>query len=205
MATVRRRIGTHAGAPGFEAMRERLSGLLAGAERTDDADARIEAFCDAFPRDRAHRWVRDLAAEVLHNVDPERYPLMCRWVWDARTDMGALREIWHAEDVDRVTIGVPSRYETFLVLREELSQFLAGQGVYRDVMFFVDLLCAQVYASYIHEQGGTYLRADFANAEEPMMHVRYLLGLDAVARDGRGRVKSTDGDASIVDDTPRLA
>ena len=200
MATVRRRIGPHAGAQGFEPMRERLAALLDGAERTEGADARIEAFCAGFPDDRAHRWVRDLATEVLHNVDPERYPLMCRWVWDARTDMGVVREIWHAEDVDHLTIGVPSGYETFLVLREELAGFLAGQGVYRDVIFFVDLLAAQVYASYIHEQGGTYLRADFANAEEPMMHVRRLLGLDGIARDGRTRVKSADGDASIVDD-----
>ena len=48
----------------------------------------------------------------------------------------------------------------------------------------VDLLAAQVYAGYIHEQGGTYLRADFANAEEPMMHLRRLLGLDGITADG---------------------
>jgi hypothetical protein len=204
MATVRRRIGAHAGSQEFEKMRGRLAALLDGAERTADADARVQAFCEGFPDDRAHRWVRDLAAEVLHNVDPERYPLMCRWVWDASTNMGVVREIWHAEDVDRLTIEVPARYETFVVLREELAQFLAGHGVYRDVIFFVDLLAAQVYAGYISEQGGSYLRADFANAEEPMMHIRRLLGLDGVTRDGRLRVKATDGTAIVVDETKRL-
>jgi len=102
--------------------------------------------------------------------------------------------------VDRITIAVPSRYGTYVVLREEIAQFLAANGVYRDVLFFIDLLLAQVYAGYIHEQGGSYLRADFANAEEPMMHIRRLLGLDAMAGDGRLRVKAADGTAVMVDD-----
>ena len=204
MATVRRRIGPYVEPQAFERMRERLAALLDGAERTTTADGRLDAFCEGFPDDRGHRWVRDLAAEVLHNVDPERYPLMSRWLWDAQTNTGVLREIWHSEDIDRLTIEVPARYETFVVLREELAQFLAGHGVYRDVIFFVDLLAAQVYAGYINEQGGSYLRADFANAEEPMMHVRRLLGLDGVTRDGRMRVKATDGTAIVVDETKRL-
>ncbi len=188
----------------FERTRALLSALLDGADSTGTADARLDAFCAAFPDDRGHRWVRDLAAEVLHHVDPERYPLMTRWVWDARTNTGVLREIWHGEDVDNTRIGVADRYETFVVLREELAQFLAGQGLYRDVMHYIDLLCAQVYASYIHEQGGSYLRADFSNAEEPMMHIRRLLGLDGVAENGRTRLKAADGTAVVVDDLPRL-
>ena len=85
----------------------------------------MAAFCGAFPEDRAHRWVHDLAGELLHNVDPERYPLMCRWVWDAKANTGVIREIWHAENVDQVTIDVPARYGTYLMLREELAQYLA--------------------------------------------------------------------------------
>lgn len=204
MSTVRRRVGPYVEPMAFEPLRERVAALLEGSPATDGADARIEAFCAGFPGDTAHRWVRDLAAEVLHQVDPERYPLMTRWVWDYRTNTGALREIWHAQDVDRLTLEVPSRYETYLVLREELAQFLASHGVYRDVIFYIDLLLAQVYAGYIHEQGGSYLRADFANAEEPMMHVRRLLGLDSVNDKGRLRVKAADGTAVLAED-PRLA
>jgi hypothetical protein len=200
MSTVRRRVGPWLEPETFPQLRERLAALLEGP--TADTDARMEAFCAAFPTDRAHRWVRDLAAEALHHADPERYPLMTRWAWDAGTNTGVLREIWHAEDVDRITIEVPSRYETYLVLREELAQFLAGHGVYRDVIFFVDLLAAQVYAGYINEQGGSYLRADFANAEEPMMHLRRLLGLDGITADGRLRVKAADGTAIVADDEP---
>ena len=42
---------------------------------------RIAAFVETFPAGRALRWSRDLAAELLHYSDPERYPLMVRWVW----------------------------------------------------------------------------------------------------------------------------
>jgi hypothetical protein len=198
MSTVRRRVGPYIEPETFEALRARVVALLEGPTAT--ANARIEEFCASFPDDRAHRWVRDLAAELLHHVDPERYPLMTRWMWDEGTNTGVLREIWHADDIDHLTIEVPSRYETFLVLREELSQFLAANGVYRDVLFFVDLLAAQVYAAYIGEQGGSYLRADFANAEEPMMHIRRLLGLDGVTDGGRLRVKAADGTAVMVED-----
>jgi hypothetical protein len=124
-------------------------------------------------------------------------------MWDTRSNTGVLREIWHGEDVDHVRIEVEDRYETFLVLREELAQFLASQGVYRDVIHYVDLLAARVYAIYIQEQGGSYLRADFSSAEEPMVHVRRLLGLDGVAENGRTRLKAADGTAIVIDEPPR--
>ena len=204
VATVRRRAGRYLEPASYRELHARIVALLQDCEQTTTADARIAEFCAAFPDDRSHRWVRDLAAEILHNVDPDRYPLMCRWVWDAKLNTGVLREIWHGEDVDHVLIDVPDRYETFLVLREELAQFLAANGVFRDVVQYVDLLTAQVYAGYVSEQGGSYLRADFATAEDPMLHVRRMLGVDGIASDGRTRLKSSDGSAFVVDDL-RLA
>ena len=127
--------------------------------------------------------MRDLAAELLHYADPERYPLMTRWVWDARSNTGVLREIWHDDDVDSIRIDVPDGYATFLMLREELAQYLTANGVFRDVLFYVDVLMAQVYAGYIGERGGTYLRTDFATPEDPMLHTRRILGLDGVDRE----------------------
>jgi hypothetical protein len=200
IATARRRAGRYLEPDTFGSLRLRVAALLDGVEHTAAADARVAAFCAGFPDDRDHRWVRDLAADVLHNVDPERYPLMARWVWDAKLNTGVLREIWHADDVDHVLIDVPDRYDTFLGLREELSQFLAANGVFRDVLQYVDLLTAQVYAGYVSEQGGSYLRADFSTAEDPMLHVRRLLGLDAVGPRGRTRLKASDGTASVVPD-----
>jgi hypothetical protein len=198
MATVRRRIGPWLNEDAFEGVREGLAELIADEESVDN---RIEAFCARFPTDKKHRWVRDLAAEVLHNAEPERFPLMNRWVWDAQANTGVLREIWHAEDIDHITIQVGDDYGTYLMLREELSQFLSDNGFFRDILQYVDMLCAQVYAQYICEQGGSYLRADFSAPEDPMQHTRRLLGLDGVrAGNGRTRLKSIDGEAYVIDE-----
>ncbi len=203
-ATVRRRVTPYLEPAGFQVMQTEIARLLAGREDTLTTDDRMAAFRGAFPEDREHRWVHDLAAEILHTVDPERYPMMCRWVWDAQANTGVLREIWHAEDVDRSVIDVPSRYGTYLMLRAELSQFLAANGVFRDVIWYVDLLTAQVYADYIGERGGTYLRTDFATPEDPMQHVQRLLGLDGVKHRGRTRLKAFDGQAFVVEDVKLL-
>lgn len=196
MPTVRRRIAPWLEQPAYGGLRAALEELLEPTRDTSGTDERIRRFCAAFPLDDAHRWTRDLAAELLHNLDPERYPLMTRWVWDAEANTGVLREIWHGPDVDHMTIPAADDYETFLVLREELAQFLTAQGVFRETNQMIDVLCAQVYAEYICEQGGSYLRADFSAPEDPMQHTRRLLGLDGVrAADGRARFAAIDGEA----------
>jgi hypothetical protein len=196
MPTVRRRIVPWLEEPAYATLRAALEDLLEPGSDTSGADARIARFCAAFPQDDHHRWTRDLAAELLHNLDPERYPLMTRWVWDMEANTGVLREVWHGPDTDHTTLRVRDDYETFLVLREEIAQFLATNGVFRDVLQMVDLVCAQVYAEYICEQGGSYLRADFSAPEDPMQHTRRLLGLDGVrAADGRARFAAIDGEA----------
>ena len=202
MATVRRRVGDWLTEPAFDDMRAALEKLF------DDAvpvDARIATFCERFPSDKKHRWVRDLATETLHNTDPERFPLMNRWVWDAQANTGVLREIWHADDVDHLRIPVGDGYGTYLMLREELSQFLTENGFFRDILHYADILCAQVYARYICEQGGSYLRVDFSAPEDPMQHTRRLLGLDGVRPgSGKTRLKSIDGEAFVLDDANLL-
>jgi hypothetical protein len=196
MPTVRRRIAPWLEAPAHATLRAALGQLLEPVLDTSGTDARIARFCAAFPQDDRHRWTRDLAAELLHNLDPERFPLMTRWVWDREANTGVIRELWFGPDVDHTTITVDDGYETFLVLREEIAQFLAMNGVFRDVPQMVDLVCAQVYAEYICEQGGSYLRADFSAPEDSMQHTRRLLGLDGVrAADGRARFASIDGEA----------
>jgi hypothetical protein len=199
MATVRRRVSDWLNEEAFGEMRGRIVDLFDDREHIDN---RIGRFCDYFPHDKKHRWVRDLATELLHNADPERVPIMNRWVWDAKANTGVIREIWHGEDVDRMTIPVGDSYGTYIMLREELSQFLSDNGVFKDVLYYVDVLCAQVYAQYICEQGGSYLRADFTAPEDPMQHTRRLLGLDGVQPgNGRTRLKSIDGEAFVLDDS----
>ena len=195
MSTVRRRIGKYAEPDAFLTLKSKLEKLLSKGE---NPDSQISGFCAGFPDDRDHRWVRDLAAELLHYADPERYPLMARWVWDARTNTGVLREIWHDENVDHIRIEVADGYATFVMLREELAQYLAANGVYRDVLFYVDVLCAQIYAEYIGERGGSYLRTNFAASEDPMLHARRILGLDGFSGEGKSRLKSANGRAEAI-------
>jgi hypothetical protein len=201
MASVRRRIGPYLEQPDWSTVVPAIAGLLEYREDTASTDARLQAFCAQFPEDGKHRWVRDLAAEILHNTDPERYPLMCRWVWDQKANTGVLREIWFDDDVDNITIPVADGYGMYLMLREELSQFLSDNGVFRDMIWYVDLLCAKIYADYIAAQGGIYLRADFSAPGDPMEHTRRLLGLDGVrAGNGRTRLKAINGEAFVIDD-----
>jgi len=202
MATVRRRVSDWLNEDAFAEMHE---GIVALFDDDEHIDNRIGRFCDRFPQDKKHRWVRDLASELLHNADPERVPLMNRWIWDAKANTGVIREIWHGDNVDHMTIRVADNYGTYIMLREELSQFLSENGIFRDVLFYVDVLCAQIYARYICEQGGSYLRADFSAPEDPMQHTRRLLGLDGVQPgDGRTRLKAITGEAFVIDDSKTL-
>jgi hypothetical protein len=202
---VRRRIGAWLGRNGFPAMRSRLERLLSDWSDGSTADARLRGFVGSFPSDREHRWARDLAAEALHFTAPTRYPLMTRWMWDARTNTGVLREIWYAENSDAITLKVGDDFATFAALNDELEGFLGGNGIFRELPFYVDLLCAHVYAFYINDRGGQYLRADFSGEQDPMAHTRRLLGLDAVdTESGRTRLKLIDGTAHVLADARQL-
>jgi hypothetical protein len=204
MATVRRRIGLALEKIGYAALRGAIVDLLADADVPGTADERLARFCKRFPDAREFRFTRDLAAELLHNVYPEHYPMMHRWVWDAKANTGALREIWHGDNVDHMVIDVPDTHETFLVLREELSQFLSGNGVFSDVIWYVDLLEAQVYGDYINAQGGAYLKTEFGSEHDPLEHTRRILGLDGIRANGRLRARTIDGAAREVDAAKRL-
>lgn len=204
---VRRRIGAWLGCNGFAAMRGRLVTLLHGWADLGTTDQRLNAFVASFPADREHRWSRDLAAEVLHFTAPERCPLMTQWMWDARVNTGVLREIWHSDGAEVRDIAIADDLATFVTLREELTEFLRGNGVFRDMPLYVDLLCAHIYAGYINDTGGQYLHADFCGGAkgDAMAHTRRLLGLEAVdTESGRTRLKLIDGVAHVLGEPRRL-
>lgn len=217
MATVRRRIGGVVSTHGWPVVRSALTDLVRDAQVPGTGDQRIQRFHsrlaiaasgerDSRAERSDNRSIRDLAAEVLHAVYPETYPLMARWIWDARTNTGALREIWHdpvrGDDLNDVVIPAADNHETFLVLREELSQFLSDNGVFRDMIWYVDIVLAHIYATYINAQGGAYIKADFSTDEDPLEHTRRLLGLD---RPGGKRWALVAGEAFEVEDLRRLS
>jgi len=206
MSTVRRRIAAGIAEVGYVSMRNAVAALLDGSQDTSRTDERLNTFVAAFPIEKPFRWTRDLGSEILHAMHPELYPLMTKWIWDTKANTGVLREIWHGDNVDHMVIDVPDNYATFVMLREELSQFLADNGVFRDMLSYVDLLQAQVYADYINAQGGTYLRTEFASEGDPLEHSRRILGLDGMSsRTGRTKFKTLDGSADVIPDAKLLS
>ncbi len=87
----------------------------------------------------------------------------------------------------------------------DLSQYLSDNGVFKDMLQINDLLLAQIYAGYICDHGNTYIRADFTNPEDPMMHIRRLLGLDGVSAKGRSRLKTLEGHSVVFDTNNALS
>ena len=185
MPSVRRRIAAAVAELGIDHLRDALRALFAGADDPQRADQRVAQFAQAFPGGREHRWVRDLAAEALHNTMPGIYPLMTRWIWDAGANTGVLREIWHTGDGVLGRLEVPDDFHTHANLRDELVGYVIGRGLGADPEFLVDLLCAQVYAGYIASQGASYLKSDFSGPEDQFQYTLRMLGLDAASAGSR--------------------
>lgn len=153
---------------------------------------RMEAFQDLISEDdrKARRAAWDLAAEMLHFNAPEHYPLMVRWVWDAKTQSGALREFIRGND-SMPDIPIGGEPEAFEAVRVWLVEQLNNRGFYRDLHFMIDLVLAQAYADYMiaMSNGMGMLGSDFGPKSDPLELVVKLLGIDPDRRGGRSRIK----------------
>ncbi len=161
---------------------------------------RIAAFCDALPYPqgelrearRLQRKLRgaafDFAAELLHFAEPLKHPLMARWVWDAESSSGALRELMAVPE-DAVKIEIDATPETFVAARRWLVARFEEQGLWRDHHWWSDLVLAMAFVSYFRAMTGGVLGSDFTRSSTPEeQHVK-LLGLEPARTDGRSRVK----------------
>lgn len=189
--------------PVLEAVAPRLPQLLRellyGDQRLGE---RMDAFVAALPfPDAAGREVRktaerlrragwDFAAECLHFRDPVRYPLLARWVWDAGTMSGALREfVPGAASVARVPLG--DSPEVMEGARAWLADRIERRGIYRDVPLWVDLILAAGYSHYFRAMTGGTLGGDFTRGVGPEEEIKKLLGIDAARRGGKSKVVRT--------------
>jgi hypothetical protein len=154
---------------------------MPGAEGVDRESMRSAA--------KVRRAARDFAAELLHFADPVRYPLMCRWVWDTTTQSGAVREfVRGGEAMRELPFGDdPGLFES---VRSWLAERIAAQGIYRDVPFWIDLVLAQAYTSYMRAVTDGSLGADFGRGVRSHEQLKKLLGIDT-ARGARPRVRKT--------------
>lgn len=196
--TARRKLFPLIEALGEEAFRELVGGLAQGDA---PVDARIAVFCDGLPYPKGegrearmlHRKLRgaarDFAAELLHFAEPLKHPLMTRWVWDAGTSSGALRELMAVPE-NAASIPLAATYETFGAARQWLMARIAEQGIYRDQHWWADLTLAMAYVGYFRAMTGGALGSDFMRASTPQEQLEKLLGIEAERGGGRSRVKA---------------
>ena len=174
----RRKVDRHLAALDDAALSAAVLELVYGQGRLDE---RIDAFCELVPESdkKARRAIRDLAAEIVHFRDPERIPLMTRWVWDVRTMSGAVREFIRGNDtMEQIPMG--SRPEDYEGVRAWFAERLSEDGVYRDLPYLVDLLQAQAYADYVKAMSARVgmVNAELGAKQDPLEFLVKLLGID---------------------------
>jgi hypothetical protein len=175
-----------------EALRELLHGRALLADRMNGFVARLP-IPDGEGREargraaRLRRAAHDFAAEALHFLDPVRFPLMTRWVWDDSTWSGALREF--VDNPDQANqLPLDTRPETFEVARTWIAGEIEAQGIYRNVPLWVDLVEAAAYAHYFRSMTGGVLGSDFSRSGGPEENIKKLLGIESARRGGKSRM-----------------
>ena len=121
----------------------------------------------------------DLPAEILHFTYPDRYWLWTRWVWDPRTQTGALRLVVE-DDVD---LGGEDAATTYLKVGEasafvEATGKAAGFASAAPGLLGTDLFLACVYGVYMFTVLRMRMTTEFTRIvpELPEL-VRRLLGV----------------------------
>ncbi|MFD1659092.1 hypothetical protein ACFSL4_12945 [Streptomyces caeni] len=152
-----------------------VNDLLHARDGLPERIERFDAVLTEFP-DTAF----DLPGELLHFTSPERYWLWTRWIWDPRTETGALRLVT-TEDVD-LAAGSP-RGETYLAVGQALdfvddlgrSAGLTTDGRNR---FGTDVFLAAVYGVYMYTILRMRMTEQFNQVVPPMPDlIRRLLGV----------------------------
>lgn len=194
--TARRRLYPALEALGATQINALVENLLRG---TAAIPQRLQAFVDAMPGTesmgraeikaaaKVRRAAWDFGAELLHFSDPLRYPLMARWVWDAGTQSGAMREFVRGGDAMR-DIPFDNSPALFEAGRRWIAERIAAQGIYRDEPMWIDLVLAQAYTTYFRSVAEGSLGGDFGRGVSANEQLKKLLGIDD-APTGRARVK----------------
>ena len=171
---------------------QREGGLLQGVRELLaselSVDDRLHGFATLAGEDRKlRRALWDFAAEILHFREPEAMPLASRWVWDAGTTTGALREFIQGNDTLR-HIPIGENVAAIEGARLWFYDALGEEGFYRDLPFVTDLVWAQAYSDYARSlsMGMGMIDAQFGAQQDPLELVVKILGIDAP----KGRLKA---------------
>ncbi|MBI4456619.1 MAG: hypothetical protein HY644_12065 [Acidobacteria bacterium] len=122
---------------------------------------------------------QDFASEILHFSDPERYWLWTRWMWDPKTQTGALPLVtYEACDMNGPTAGdIYMRVGEAVAFVHQVGEAAGFQTISKD-MFGTDVFLACVYVVYVY----TVLRMRMTQEFNKVMpglseFVRRLLGV----------------------------
>ena len=121
----------------------------------------------------------DLPGELLHFLDPSRYWLWTRWMWDPVAETGALSLIT-TDEVDLFGSGPGETYMAVgraLAFVEETGK-AAGFTTMGEGMFGTDVFLASVYAVYAQTVLGMRMTQEFTKMlpEMPQL-IRRMLGV----------------------------
>lgn len=154
---------------------------------TDRLAVRFDRFSDLIAGCR--EVAADLPAELLHFLDPARYWLWSRWMWDPDTETGSLRLV----TMDEVDLDGDTRGEVYLRVGRALA-FVSetghaagftnfahrgnGQDVLYTEAFATDVYLAAVYGVYMQTVLRMRLTQEFTNLVPPLPQLtRRLLGV----------------------------
>lgn len=173
--STRRRADAILAAIGAERLGAWIDELLDG---TRSLDERFEAFCArlaAVPRVAPF----DLASELLHYTEPERYWLWTRWMWDPETARGALSLV----TMDEVALGGAGLGETYRRVGQAVA-FVHATGraagftrIGREP-FGASVYLACVYCVYVYTAVRLRLTQEFNQVIPPLPELcRRFLGV----------------------------
>jgi hypothetical protein len=122
---------------------------------------------------------RDLAGECLHLLDPERYWLWSRWMWDPATSTGVLPLVmvdafdFDGPDAGGVYLRVGAATSAVIATADEL-----GFKRMRASPFVVDVYLAAIYGIYLYTVTRLRMTQEFNRVIPPLPDlVRRLLGV----------------------------
>ena len=122
---------------------------------------------------------RDLAGECLHFLDPERYWLWSRWMWDPAAMTGALPLVmvndfdFYAADAGMAYLRVGAATAAVIATADEL-----GFKRMRASPFVVDVYLAAIYGIYLYTVTRLRMTQEFNRVIPPLPNlVRRLLGV----------------------------
>lgn len=162
-----------------------LAAAIAGLLMTGEAVAeRIDRFEELVSGAAAQSALAgsgfDLASELLHFTEPDRYWLWTRWIWDPDTRTGALGLV--TTDGLDLSAGA-SRGATYLTVGRAMAFVdetgkAAGFTAAGPGLFGVDVLLAAVYGVYMHTVLRMRMTREFNRVIPPLPDVvRRLLGV----------------------------